>query len=404
MVSSYNNLNISEYLGVWIMTGPRSLVRNPYVYLTAILVFLVLLSYYSIRSLRELEAINANVAAWLKPLSINPSRLQAQQQLLRDYTINPSNALLQRIETEQLAFLNDLLTYQQVPVALDEAELLAGVEHTFRATMQQTRQYLWIDNDLVKGQIIPQQLGQSTEAVERLYNRALIHYQGELERFHQRVHDTRVATLSLLGVAGALCLFAFRMQGGFYQMIIDREKIELENYTDGLTGARNYKYLIKQIQERTRFQRSYTLFLLDLDDFKKVNDIHGHIVGDEALRHVVHSISGILRPTDLLCRYGGEEFVIVSDVVQSDHAHSMAERFRLSVAETPFTFGSSEEPAVLALTVSIGLATYIPSLQNDVLKAADGALYAAKRGGKNRVCSFEENAGQTPSSYIGIGS
>jgi two-component system cell cycle response regulator len=125
--------------------------------------------------------------------------------------------------------------------------------------------------------------------------------------------------------------------------------------------------------------------MLDADHFKRVNDSHGHQVGDEVLRNLAGRCTKTLRSHDVLGRYGGEEFVIVFPETNLDEATVVAERLRSAIAERPVAAGELSLP----VTVSIGLATSARGQTPESLLArADAALYEAKRGGRNLVRAF----------------
>jgi diguanylate cyclase (GGDEF)-like protein len=123
--------------------------------------------------------------------------------------------------------------------------------------------------------------------------------------------------------------------------------------------------------------------LIDLDHFKALNDTHGHLAGDEVLRQFANVLQGSLRQSDILCRWGGEEFIVLLREAEGRQAIEVAEKIRRRTEQ--LTFSYADQP--LRLTVSIGLA----GLQRDdtlhsLLTRADHALYRAKQGGRNRVC------------------
>jgi two-component system cell cycle response regulator len=125
--------------------------------------------------------------------------------------------------------------------------------------------------------------------------------------------------------------------------------------------------------------------ILDIDLFKTVNDTHGHDIGDEVLKEVVRRIVSSVRESDLACRYGGEEFVVVMPDTDTKGALTIAERLRRNIESKPIEV--SREPGALKVTVSVGLT----SLNGDddkakgLLHRADQALYRAKHSGRNRV-------------------
>ena len=133
-----------------------------------------------------------------------------------------------------------------------------------------------------------------------------------------------------------------------------------------------------------RSNETLVLLIVDLDDFKAVNDRHGHPAGDAVLRAVVTVLVASVRDMDTVNRYGGEEFAVI--LPQTDPANGLrvAERIRENVAATPLEAGLA---GPLRLTVSIGLAVYPDDAggKSGLIECADRALYAAKRTGKNRV-------------------
>lgn len=167
---------------------------------------------------------------------------------------------------------------------------------------------------------------------------------------------------------------------------------------DSLTGIANRRWLLERAeQERLRAQRfgsPLALLMLDIDDFKKVNDGHGHPVGDEAIRRVAGIFAGSVREIDIVGRYGGEEFVVVLPGTGLEGARELAERLRQRVAAIGLT-GADGTP--FGLTVSIGLASFCAGDQlEQLLASADAALYRAKSLGRNRVVAVTDCLGEGP--------
>ena len=154
--------------------------------------------------------------------------------------------------------------------------------------------------------------------------------------------------------------------------------------TDALTGAGNRRHVDKMLREKLATNAfPIGLLLLDIDDFKDVNDMHGHRVGDEVLIELVARLRGAVRPEDVVARWGGEEFLILCRAEERESVRTIAERVRASVGDQPFRTTVGD----LAITVSLGAVTgrgsaHAPDLLVD---AADAALLAAKRAGKNRT-------------------
>jgi two-component system cell cycle response regulator len=164
--------------------------------------------------------------------------------------------------------------------------------------------------------------------------------------------------------------------------------------TDFLTGWHNRRYLNARLKEElARAQRqgtSLTCLLIDLDRFKQINDQHGHLAGDMALREAAQRVDAHIRGSDAAARFGGDEFVVLAPGISPEQAAALAERIRLAVCETPLEI----QPGVqLRMSVSIGVAGTTLARDEADLKAgaerlladADSALYRAKQKGRNRV-------------------
>jgi diguanylate cyclase (GGDEF)-like protein len=165
------------------------------------------------------------------------------------------------------------------------------------------------------------------------------------------------------------------------------QELESLAYVDPLTEALNRRRLIelarREIALARRHQRPLAVLLIDIDRFKRVNDTLGHSAGDEALRQVAEVCAGGLRSTDLLARWGGEEFAAILPQTDLEGAVRLAERLRERVAARAYGRGGR----TLRLTVSVGTAALRAEDGglDDLIERVDGALYAAKRDGRNRV-------------------
>jgi diguanylate cyclase (GGDEF)-like protein len=159
---------------------------------------------------------------------------------------------------------------------------------------------------------------------------------------------------------------------------------------DGLTGVTNHRHfveLLRQEVERSRRSgRALSLVMADIDDFKSINDTHGHPAGDAVLRHVAQVLAGLLRRTDLVARYGGEEFVAMLPEAGPEPAASIAETMRAEVERRSCASTALERP--LAVRISLGVASLPDDADTvaELIAVADRGLYRAKREGKNRVC------------------
>lgn len=168
------------------------------------------------------------------------------------------------------------------------------------------------------------------------------------------------------------------------------QKAEALSVSDELTGSFNYRYFTQILQEEIkrakRYRQNLSLIMVDIDWFKKCNDSYGHLFGNLVLKDVVSIIRRCIRDVDILCRYGGEEFIVILPQTNKKDAYTIAERVRFFVQKHSF-----QDPGLrikTKLTVSIGVATF-PEDASDpdkLILQVDSALYQAKGKGKNLVC------------------
>ena len=195
-------------------------------------------------------------------------------------------------------------------------------------------------------------------------------------------------------VLAASCLVLF---GLVSQEFMRRDRIEqalrVQATHDSLTGLVNRAHFEEALQRASaraaRDGHHFGVAYIDLNDFKQVNDRHGHHVGDLLLQDVAHRISSVVRAGDCAARFGGDEFVILVDDRQESSAYRLAERLR-EVFATPFEAGT----LALAVTASIGVAFYPEHGRQAVnlLQAADKAMYVAKRGRQGRAVTALSSA------------
>ncbi len=181
---------------------------------------------------------------------------------------------------------------------------------------------------------------------------------------------------------------------------LEEAKAQLNYYAtiDPLTNTFNRRHFLELSErkiKRTLTSHGHASFLLfDLDHFKKINDEHGHIIGDQVLQGIAQICTQHLRPDDVLGRFGGEEFVILLPETKLEDARNIAERLRLLIAETPI----ETEAGSINTTISIGVAikekTTTMSI-DQLLSRADRAMYQAKQAGRNRVIIWNERDLQT---------
>ncbi len=178
---------------------------------------------------------------------------------------------------------------------------------------------------------------------------------------------------------------------------VNRARLVRSGFTDVLTGWHNRRYLQTRLREElARCQREVlplTCLMIDVDHFKRINDSHGHLAGDEVLRQVAQCVDGEVRSSDVSARYGGEEFVILLPATPLEAGQLLAERIRAAVSAENFQIRDLAQ--ALPITVSIGVAEHRPAPGEEDLKVAgerllaraDVALYEAKASGRNAVAA-----------------
>lgn len=195
----------------------------------------------------------------------------------------------------------------------------------------------------------------------------------------RELSESERTTLKLFSHLAGLALEKFRLIEQSREMAI----------TDGLTHLYNHRYfherLGSEISRAKRAGRILSIVIFDADHFKKYNDANGHLLGDEALKRIATIIRENIRHGDVAARYGGEEFVVLLPVASKDDARKVAERIRKKMEETYFE-GEETLPS-RKLTLSAGVATYPEDAEekDELIKAADDALYIAKQRGRNLV-------------------
>ena len=164
------------------------------------------------------------------------------------------------------------------------------------------------------------------------------------------------------------------------------EELKILASTDALTGTMNRHQFFKLIEEESarssRYRHPLSIAMLDLDHFKEINDNYGHTVGDDALRLTAEAIRNMLRQQDSICRYGGEEFVVLMPETDANKGFEVLERVRSMVSGIELNAGGKKVP----LSISIGVTPLHPDeTVEHAVQRADAAMYQAKAAGRNRV-------------------
>jgi diguanylate cyclase (GGDEF)-like protein len=224
---------------------------------------------------------------------------------------------------------------------------------------------------------------------------------GELfgrESLHNDATELCAALLVAVGLTiSALTLIIALPLATLLQRSFRHARLLSEARADSKTGLLNAatweREAVAEVARAVRTSSPLAVALLDLDRFKQINDTHGHLIGDEVLRHVADTMTGLLREYDLAGRFGGEEFVMLLPQTRAPDAFKIADRVRSHIARLP-TFTTEGEP--VSVSVSIGVAALDAGSSRELtelLAAADAALYRAKASGRNQVQMISTSRG-----------
>ncbi|MGA2493088.1 MAG: GGDEF domain-containing protein [Roseiarcus sp.] len=207
---------------------------------------------------------------------------------------------------------------------------------------------------------------------------------------------------SLLRVAAEIAaviafIISFLVVDTIRRILKAKRSIERLAMTDDLTGLANRRAFLaaaeRAIAQIDRVARSPTLLIVDLDHFKRVNDVYGHRAGDQALQAAARALARSVRDVDFVGRLGGEEFVVLLDAADEETARRAAESARAAIAAMRVATPNGE----VAVTASIGCTPLVAEDSvSAALQRADEALYAAKRAGRNQIASLAPSAGARP--------
>lgn len=211
--------------------------------------------------------------------------------------------------------------------------------------------------------------------------------------------DMNLSSNSLYNNGLFLLTFIIMTIGSVGFILLDKEKLDIELIraasTDDLTNILNRRAFMLRAKEIislfARRNEPISYLLIDIDDFKKINDTYGHYVGDIILKKFAEAVKKLLRNYDLFGRYGGEEFAVLLPGANEAESLEIAERLRKSIEESTFCVDFME----IKYTISIGIATIIPNRETNVdilYKISDDALYSAKVKGKNCVIRLQEES------------
>ena len=162
-----------------------------------------------------------------------------------------------------------------------------------------------------------------------------------------------------------------------------QDKLRLASLKDPVTGLYNYAYMSERLDQEislhSRHGEKFSVIMIDVDHFKRVNDEFGHPAGDEVLVTLAHMMQDMLRQEDTACRYGGEEFMVILPQTDEAAAALVAEKLRQSVEAVRWQIQG------LRITLSFGVSEYVSGVAKDLVKHADNLLYQAKQSGRNKI-------------------
>lgn len=192
----------------------------------------------------------------------------------------------------------------------------------------------------------------------------------------------RLRNGDLMKIGGAILKF---LSGGNIESLF-HEEIYRMTIVDGLTQVHNKRYFMefldREMARCARYDRPLSMLLFDIDHFKNVNDVHGHLAGDFVLKRLAEMVSKHIRKEEAFARYGGEEFAIIMPETTGERARVFGEKIRRMVEVTQYEYEERDIP----VTVSIGITEMGPHRDPlSFIKAADERMYRAKEGGRNRV-------------------
>jgi diguanylate cyclase (GGDEF)-like protein len=223
------------------------------------------------------------------------------------------------------------------------------------------------------------------------------------ERVHNDLAELCVAVLVTFGIAFTPLTIVFALPFvTLLQRSLRHAQLLNASRLDSKTGLLNAgtweREAASEVARAVRTRTPLALMLIDIDHFKAVNDAHGHLAGDRALRAISRTFKIFLRDYDLAGRFGGEEFALLLPQTGEADARRIAERMRVHIADMPIAAGDDPEAESIRVTVSIGVAALgttwdrtTGSQLTDLLAAADTALYRAKSGGRDRVCMITDS-------------
>lgn len=321
----------------------------------------------------------------------------------------------------QILLVSRAQSHEQIHEMVDEIavlnaqnnKLLAIFKDRFLGEMKKVRELeqLLIDWDSLRSEIIAHAYQGNNEKVKELVlkDSAIIYHRAleKAEYIHGFAHDkavsfeqtarveSRFMINNLYWIMGILISLVIASLGYLLQFFYNHNRqLEIDASTDTLTGLLNRQQLSciahNAIERVKRYDGHLAALMVDIDHFKQINDQHGHNAGDEVLKALSQMLLSILRNSDIICRWGGEEFVVLMPEINLEEACHIAERIRKRAEEEAVYAADSR----IGFSVSIGVTSYQGQLTiEELLHEADKALYIAKTEGRNKVIRYQSNWG-----------
>ena len=199
----------------------------------------------------------------------------------------------------------------------------------------------------------------------------------------EKLVRTLVVNLAICALITLVVLFIVHRMIASYQLAL--EKLATTDRLTGLNNRQAFDMLFRHVMsEQQRYPGELAVMLLDVDHFKRINDTHGHLQGDQVLRHLANLLARRMRSSDIVARWGGEEFIMLVKHCDLETARNMAEEIRLAVMNNPYVIEDSGQ--ALPLSVSIGVTQHHSGeSETELFGRVDKALYQAKQAGRNRI-------------------
>ncbi|MEK9152657.1 MAG: diguanylate cyclase [Patescibacteria group bacterium] len=330
----------------------------------------------------------ARLGLWLVERFIGRQALAASANFSQEY----AQHLIERISEQhrQIVFNDD------VNRSMPDARIVADLKGRILEFNDAAKDLFQIDKVTACAQFTFWQLCADSTTEQEAILRLL--------RLENQVHNIRTAIRSVEGKTTHVLLSLRHVRDtegnpiALVSMIRDNDALERQQNTDHLTKVWDRERYDRQLaEELTRLQRGVvgevSLLFIDLDNFKQINDEHGHRTGDEALRRTGEVLHDCVRDIDTPARYGGEEFAVILPGADAAHAKMVAERIRQKIAGIRITSGKTGEE--VRFTASIGVSTrgvnrsiMLEQFVREMEEQADQAMYQAKHSGRNQTCVY----------------